>query len=76
MIGLTSLEVYNFVFNITEHNNKFELYSDNFDEFSLAESKDKLEEILSVSDITTFHLQREVIGPCINQAYKQLGLEK
>ena len=26
MIGLTDLEVYNFIFNITEENNKFELY--------------------------------------------------
>ena len=32
MVGLTSLEVYNSIFNITEEN-KFELYSDNFDEF-------------------------------------------
>ena len=26
MIGLTDLEVYNSIFNITEENNKFELY--------------------------------------------------
>ena len=34
MLGLIDLEVYNFIFIITEENNKFELYTDNFDEFS------------------------------------------
>ena len=34
MIGLTSLDMYNSIFNNTEHNNKFELYADTFDEFS------------------------------------------
>ena len=43
MIGLIILEVYNFVYNITEKNNKFELYTDNFYEFSFEESKDELE---------------------------------
>ena len=27
MIGLTNLEVYNYIFNITEENNKFELFN-------------------------------------------------
>ena len=31
MIRLTSLEVYKSIFNITEENNKFELYTDTFD---------------------------------------------
>ena len=31
MIGLTSLEVYSFIFNITEENNKFDLYTNTFD---------------------------------------------
>ena len=35
MVGLTDLEVYNSIFNITKENNKFELYTDTFDEFSL-----------------------------------------
>ena len=34
MTGLTSLAVYNSVFRIKEENNKFELYTDKFDEFS------------------------------------------
>ena len=42
MIGLSSLEVYNFTFTINTTNNKFELYTDNFDEFSFKELKDEL----------------------------------
>ena len=34
MLGLIDLEVYNSIFNITKENNKFELYTDNFDEYS------------------------------------------
>ena len=38
MIGLTSLEVYNRIFNITEENNKFELYTGSPDDsFSFVE---------------------------------------
>ena len=33
MLGLISLEVYKSNFNITEENNKFELHTENFDEF-------------------------------------------
>ena len=62
MVGLTSLEVYISIFNITEENNKFKLYTDNFDEFSFAELQDELEEILSIPDITPTHLQHEIIG--------------
>ena len=50
MIGLTILETYNFIFNVTEENNKFELYADTFREFSFGELKLELEEILSISD--------------------------
>ena len=32
MIGLTSLEIYNTIFNVTEGNNKLELYTDTFDD--------------------------------------------
>ena len=47
MIDLLSLEVYNSMFNVTEENNKFEIYRDTFDEFSFDELKDELKEILS-----------------------------
>ena len=34
MLSLIDLEVYNSIFNITKENNKFEHYTDTFDEFS------------------------------------------
>ena len=58
MIGLVNLEVYNSIFIKTEENNKFELCTDIFDEFSFEELKDELEEILSISDITPSHTTR------------------
>ena len=76
MVGLTSLEVYKSIFNITEENNKFELYTDNFNEFSFEELKDELEEILSITDITPYHVQHGKIGPRFIEAYRRLGLEK
>ena len=59
MIGLTSVEVYTPLFNITEENNTFELCTVTFDKISFEKSKDELEEILSNSDITPSHLQYE-----------------
>ena len=76
MMGLISLEIYNSIFNITEENNKFELYTDTFDEFSLEELKDELEEILNTSDNTPSHLQHEIIGRRILLAYRTLRSEK
>ena len=65
MIGLTSLEVYVSIFNVTEKNNKFELYTDFFAEFSFTELKEELDEILEIVDITPKHLQDERIGSLI-----------
>ena len=62
LIGLISLSVHNSIFNITEENNKFELYTDTFDDFSFEELKDELKEILSISDITPSHLQLKKIS--------------
>ena len=76
MIGLVDLEVYNSIFNITNENNKFELYTDTFDEFSFEEIKDELEEILHISNFTDEHLQHETITPRIIEAYKKLRLQK
>ena len=72
MIGLTSIEVYNFIFKKTEQNNKFELYTGNFDEFSFEELKDELEELLDISKITSEHLQDETKGPRIISEFKKL----
>ena len=65
MIGLTDLEVYNSIFNITEENNKFEIYRDNSTKFGLLELKNELEEILNVPHITPEQLQDDEIGPHI-----------
>ena len=68
--------VYNSIFNITHENNNFELYTDNFDDFSFDELKDELEEILGLSDITPSHLQQEILGPYNIESYKKLRSEK
>ena len=76
MIGLIDLEVYNSIFNITKENNKFELYTNTFDEFSFTELKGELEEILDISKITDEHLQHETIAPRIIETYNKLRLQK
>ena len=76
MIGLVDLEVYNNIFNITVEKNKFELYTDTFDEFSFTELKDELEEILGIPNITDDHLEDDTIVPRIIEAYRKLRLEK
>ena len=76
MIGLTDLEVYNSIFNITEENNKFELYRDTSNKFGFLELKDELEEILNISNITKEHLDDEIIGPRIIDEYIKLSNEK
>ena len=70
MIGLLSLEVFNSIFKIIEENIRFELYTDNFDEFSFEELKDELEEVLNNSDITPSPLRHETLRPRSIQAYK------
>ena len=79
MIGLTTLELYNTLFNKnTTKNNffkKFEIYTDTFDEFLLKELKDELEQILQISHIIPYHLQHEIIGPRIIEGYRKLRLE-
>ena len=60
MIGLTSLQVYNLVFNITTTNNKFELYADTFDKVSFTDLKDELEEFHDISNMTSENLQEKI----------------
>ena len=76
MLGLTVLEVYNSFFNVTKEINKFELYTDTFDEFSFEELKDEVAEILNISNITDDHLKDETIGSRIIKAYWKLRSEK
>ena len=74
MIGLTNLEVYNSIFNISEKNNKFKIYRDISNKFGFLELKDKLEEILNIPHITTEHLDDEILGPRIIDEYNKLSI--
>ena len=76
MLRLTDLEVYNSLFNITKENNKFELHTDTFDEFSFEEFKDEVGEILSIPNITDSHLEDETLAPRIIKTYWELRSEK
>ena len=74
MTGLTSPEVYNSIFNITEENNKFELYK--FPDpkrggVSYEKIRDEIEKDLDISDITATDLQDDIIGPIIIDEYRE-----
>ena len=76
MLVLIDLEAYNSFFNITKENNKFELYIDTFDEYSFAELKDEVEEILNIPEITDDHLEDHILAPRIAETYWKLRLDK
>ena len=76
MLGLIDLEVYNSIFNITKENNKFELYTETFDEFSFLELKDEVEEILNIPEITDDHLEIDILAPRIAETYWKLRSDK
>ena len=68
MIGLVDLEVYNSIFNITEENNKFELYKfpdEKAGGITYEKVRDEIERDLDISDITAADLQDDIIGPII-----------
>ena len=73
-IGLTYLEVYNSIFNITEENNKFELYKfpdEKAGGVTYEKVRDEIEKYLDIEDITAEDLQDEIIAPIINEEYKK-----
>ena len=76
MLGLVNLEVYISIYNITEKNNKFELYRDMSAKFGFLELKDELEEILNISHITNEHLDDEVLGQRVIDEYIKLSRER
>ena len=72
MIGLLDLEVYISIFNITEENNKFELYKfpgEKSGGVSYEKVRDERERDLDISDITATDLQDDIIGPIIIEEY-------
>ena len=84
MIGLTSPEVYNTIFNITDENNKFELYKipdEKAGGVSYEKVGDEVERDLDISVTTDTDLQDDIIGPinieeCRNQVTKRLKDDK
>ena len=74
MIGLTDLEVYNSIFNITEENNKFELYKfpdEKAGGVTYEKVRDEIEKDLAIEDITAEDLQDDIIAPIIIEEYKE-----
>ena len=74
MIGLTDLEVYNSVFNITEKNNKFDLYKfldEKAGAITYEKVRDEIEKDLDIEDITAADLQDDIIGPIIIEEHRE-----
>ena len=74
VLGLVDLEVYNSIFNITEENNKYELYKfpdEKSGGVSYERVRDEIEKDLDVSDITAADLQDDIIGPIIIEEYRE-----
>ena len=74
MIGLTDLEVYNSIFNITEENNKFELYKfpdEKSGGVTYEKVRDEIEKDLKIEDITAADLQDDIIGPIFIEEYEE-----
>ena len=74
MIGLTDLEVYNSFFNITEENNKFDLYKfpdEKAGGVTYEKVRDEIEKDLDIEDITAEDLQDDIIGPIIIEEYNE-----
>ena len=74
MIGLVDLEVYNSIFNITEENNKFQLYKfpdEKSGGVTYENVRDDIERDLDSLDITAADLQDDIIAPIIIEEYKK-----
>ena len=74
MLELTDLEVYNSIFNITEENNKFELYKfpdDKIGGVTYEKVKGEIERDLDISDITPEDLQDDIIAPIIIKEFEE-----
>ena len=72
-----SLEVYNSIFIITEENKKFELYTGAlYDELYYTTMKDKVAEILCLSDISPEDLEHKILRPDVIKIFRSLSIEK
>ena len=73
-LGLTDLEVYNSTFNISKHNDKFELYKfpdEKSGGITYEKVTDEIERDLDISDNTATDLQDDIIGPIIIIKYRE-----
>ena len=74
MIGLVDLEVYNSTFDITEENNKFELYKfpdEKAGGVTYEKVRNEIGKDLDIENITAADLQDEILGPIIIEEYKE-----
>ena len=74
MIGLTDLEVYNSILNVTEENNKFELHKfrdEKAGDVSYTKVRDEIEKDLDISDIRAVDLQDDLTAPNIIDEYRE-----
>ena len=74
MIGLTDLEVYNSIFNITQENNKFKLFKfpdEKAGGISYTKVRDEIEKDLDIEDITATDLEDNIIAPNIIKEYNE-----
>ena len=74
MIGLTDLEVYNSIYNITEENNKFDLYKfpdEKAGGITYTKVRDEIEKDLDIKDITATDLQDDIVAPIIIKEYNE-----
>ena len=74
MIGLVDLELHNSIFNITEENNKFELYKfpdEKSGGVTYEKVRDEIEKDLDIENITAADLQDEIIGPIFVEEYRE-----
>ena len=74
VLGLVNLEVYNSIFNITDENNKFDLYKfpdEKAGGISYIKIRDEIEKDLDIKDNTATVLEDDIIGPIIIEEYKK-----
>ena len=79
MIRLVDLEAYNSILNITEENNKFELYKfpdEKAGGVTYEKVRDEIEKDLGIEDITAADLQDDIIGPIIIEEYREQVTKK
>ena len=79
VLGLVDLEVYNSIFNITEENNKFQLYKfpdDKAGGVTYEKVRDEIEKDLGIEDITASDLQDDIIAPFIIEEYKEQATKR